>query len=220
METISPLAIWAAVCMLGEREASQRNSSGNPIGDILQCPAYCTSGQACLFSPYHDAGPCTFSPGGERRREVVAGLVPKMPRPPGTKPSCDVVIISSRSQIGGAIGAPQTESTVLWPFSKRDHLSPRTWPTGPHRYGGTEWDAQGGCGPEGLQNKPPPLSPSAHIPPSAASQQPAALPCNLHTNDSLSAECTLPERGEKERKQEEEERNVEKSTLILQPESC
>lgn len=76
---------------------------------------------------------------------------------------------------------------LQWSPTNREHCAvallqkgpsvPRTWPscTGLRRNGETERDAQGWCGPAGLQNKPPPISISTH-PPSAASQQPAAYP--------------------------------------------
>lgn len=107
--------------------------------------------------------------------------------------------------LGCSSGAPQTESTVLWPFSKRDHLSPELGPATPALAALVR--QKGTCRVDVAQQASRinhHLFPSAHIPPSVAFPAACCLPCNLHTNDSLSAECTLSGKKEKERKQGEE----------------
>ncbi|KAK1904921.1 putative peptide permease protein BMEII0860, partial [Dissostichus eleginoides] len=196
-----------------------------------------TSGQSCCLAPSKMLG--HSEPWGEHRPEIVAGLVPKTPRPPESRPSCNAVILPSRSQIrvpchqpnapilhagsnaevlmasvkrgshpqweketvfvfGCSSGAPRTQSTGLWPFSKRDHLSPELGLATPafSAMVGQNWTCRVDAAQQASRIKPAPISISTH-PPSAC-----CLPCNLQSNDS--SELSQEQR---ERKQGEEGRD-------------
>lgn len=81
--------------------------------------------------------------------------------------------------LGCSSRAPRTQSTVLWPHSKMDHLSPELGLATPAF---TAMGRQKGtCRVDVAQQASrikPPISISAH-PPSAASQQPAAYPATF-----------------------------------------
>ena len=116
--------------------------------------------------------------------------------------------------LGCSSGAPRTESTVLWPHSKMDHLSPEVGLATPAftAVGRQKGTCRVDVAQQASRIKPPPISISTH-PPLCHIPAACCLPSYLHTNDSLSAACTL-RKGEKENK--EEERNVDKGALISQ----
>lgn len=123
--------------------------------------------------------------------------------------------------LGCSSGAPRTESTVLWPFSKRDHLSPELGLATPAFAAMVR--QKGMCRVDVAQQASRinhHLFPSAHIPPLPLPSSPLLTLLPPYQWQPVSGVHSLRERRERERKQGEEERNGEKSALISQKGSC
>lgn len=77
--------------------------------------------------------------------------------------------------LGGCSRAKRRETTVLWPISKKDHLSPELGLATPAVKSMVRQNRTYRV-PAGLQNKPPPISFSTHIPSTASQQLTACTP--------------------------------------------
>ncbi|KAI4812822.1 hypothetical protein KUCAC02_024189 [Chaenocephalus aceratus] len=99
---------------------------------------------------------------------------------------------------GCSSGSPQTQSTGLWPFSKRDHLSPELGLATPafSAMVGQSWKCRVDTAQQASRRKLAPISISTH-PPSAC-----CLPCNLQSNDSRVHFLRNREKENKERRDE------------------